>query len=103
MKEWIYFLSNAKQEKGKGKEERVLVDGTQERKRSFQLSFVRKEYDLCRSCNYKVLKQRGCLKAWARCSWTHTLLQPMKPNNTKTQTQSEIKSYESMLRELNQD
>ena len=27
----------------------------------------------------------------------------MKPNNTKTQTQSEIKSYESMLRELNQD
>ena len=27
----------------------------------------------------------------------------MKPNNTKTQTQSEIKSYESMLRELNRD
>ena len=27
----------------------------------------------------------------------------MKPNNTKTQIQSEIKSYESMLRELNQD
>ena len=43
------------------------------------------------------------LEAWARCSWTHTLLQPVKPNNTKTQTQSEIKSYESMLRELNQD
>ena len=52
MKEWIYFLSNAKQEKGKGKEEGVLVDGTQERKRSFQLSFVREEYDLCRSCNH---------------------------------------------------
>ena len=43
------------------------------------------------------------LEAWARCSWTHTFLQPVKPNNTKTQTQSEIKSYESMLRELNQD
>ena len=27
----------------------------------------------------------------------------MKPTNTKTQTQSEITSYESMLRELNQD
>ena len=62
MKEWIYFLSNAKQEKGKGKEEGFLVDGTQERKRGFQLSFVREEYDLCRSCNHKVLKQRGCLK-----------------------------------------
>ena len=61
MKEWIHFLSNAKQ-KGKGKEEGVFVDGTQERKRSFQLSFVREEYDLCRSCNHKVLKQRGCLK-----------------------------------------
>ena len=47
--------------KGKGKEEGVLVDGTQEWKRSFQLSFVREEYDLCRSCNHKVLKQRGCL------------------------------------------
>ena len=27
----------------------------------------------------------------------------MKPNDTKTQTQSEIKSYESMLRKINQD
>ena len=27
----------------------------------------------------------------------------MKSNNTKTQTQSEIKSYESMLRKINQD
>ena len=27
----------------------------------------------------------------------------MKPNNTKTQTQSEIKSYESMLRKINQN
>ena len=62
MKEWIYFLSNAKQEKRKGKEEGVLVDGTQEQKRSLQLSFVREEYDLCSSCNHKVLKQRGCLK-----------------------------------------
>ena len=60
MKEWIYFLSNAKQ-KGQGKEEGVFVDVTQERKRSFQLSFVREEYDLCRSCNHSV-KQRGCLK-----------------------------------------
>ena len=83
--------------------EGFLVDGTQERKRSFQLSFVREEYDLCRSWNHKVLKTKRLLEAWARCSWTHTLLQPVKPNNTKTQTQSEIKSYESMLRELNQD
>ena len=57
MKEWIYFLSNANQEKRKGKEEGVLVDGTQEWKRSFQLSFVREEYDLCRSCNHKVLNK----------------------------------------------
>ena len=67
MKEWIYFSSNAKQEKGKGKEEGVLVDGTQERKRSFQLSFVREEYYLCRSCNHKVLT-KGLLEAWARCN-----------------------------------
>ena len=67
MKEWIYFLSNAKQ-KGKGKEEGVFVDGTQERKRSFQLSFVREEYNLCSSCNHKVLKTKRLLEAWARCS-----------------------------------
>ena len=58
MKEWIYFLSNAKQEKGNGKEEGVLVDGTQERKRSFQLSFVREENDPCKSCYHKVLNKR---------------------------------------------
>ena len=79
------------------------MDGTQERKRSFQLFFVREEYDLCRSCNHKVLKTKRLLEAWARCSWNHTLLQPVKPNNTKTQTQREIKSYESMLRKINQD
>ena len=61
------LLKQSKTRKGKGKEEGVLVDGTQERKRSFQLSFVREEYDLCRSCNHKVLT-KGLFEAWARCS-----------------------------------
>ena len=57
MKEWIYFLSNAKQNKEKGREEGFLVDGTQEWKRNSRLSFVRGEDDPCRSCNHKVLNK----------------------------------------------
>ena len=91
-----------KQNKEKGREEGFLVDGTQERKRNSQLSFVWEEDNPCRSCNHKVLNKR-LLEACARCNWTHTFLQPVKPDNTKTQIQSEIKSHESMLRELNQD
>ena len=44
--------------------------------------FALKEDDLCRSCNQKVLNKIWLLEAWDRSNEAHTLLQPMKPDNT---------------------